>query len=252
MRIVAPPRLAAILFALAVAASAPAALALEEGPVERAHALFEEGATAYRAGEFARAVELYEEAHRLSKEPVLLFNLARAHEGQGDILKAIDAYERYLRDGKDIPDRKAIEGRVETLRAQVAANDALRKRAEEERRKREQAERDKESSPSPVPWVIAGLGAAGVTVGAVVGALARAKEDEVAESPSQLAAAEPLEEGERFALAANVSFAVGGALLAAGVVWGVVDVTVLSAPEPAVSVRFGPTGIAVIGSFSDF
>jgi hypothetical protein len=89
----------------------------------------------------------------------------------------------------------------------------------------------------------------GLTVGGVLAALAQAKEDEVPDSESQLAAAEPIEEGERFALGANVSFAVGGALLAAGIVWGVVDVTVLSAPETAVSLRLGPAGIAVVGSY---
>ena len=93
------------------------------------------------------------------------------------------------------------------------------------------------------------MGAAGLTIGGVLGALAKAKEDEVRDAESQLATEEPIEQGERFALAANVSFAVGGALFAAGVVWGVVDVTVLSAPESAVSVRLGPTGIAIAGSY---
>jgi tetratricopeptide (TPR) repeat protein len=242
------PRSYCLLVALALAVVTTAAHA-EEDPIERAKVLFEQGGEAYRAGQFAKAIELLEEAHRLSNEPVLLFNLAKAHEGKGDLIAAVDAYERYLRDAKDIPDRKAIEGRVDTLRAQIAGNEALRKRAEEERRKREQAERDAEKSPSPVPWVIAGVGAAGLTVGGVLAALAQEKEDEVPDSESQLAAADTIEEGERFALGANVSFAVGGALLAAGVVWGVVDVTVLSAPEPAVSVRLGPSGIAIAGSF---
>ncbi|NUO48896.1 MAG: hypothetical protein HOV80_08575 [Polyangiaceae bacterium] len=242
------PRSCVLLFALAIVAMTPAAHGAED-PIERAKVLFEQGAEAYRAGQFAKAIELLEEAHRLSNEPVLLFNLAKAHEGKGDLVAAVDAYGRYLRDATDVPDRKAIEGRVETLKGQIAGNDALRKRADEERRKREQAERDAEKSPSPIPWVIAGVGAAGLTVGGILGALAQAKEDEVEAAESQVAADEPIEQGERFALAANVSFAIGGALFAAGVVWGVVDVTVLSAPDTAVSIRLGPTGIAIVGSY---
>lgn len=238
------PRSYSLLVALALLAMTPAASAAEDD-IERAKILFDQGAEAYRAGEFTKAIELLEEAHRLSNEPVLLFNLAKAHEGKGDLVAAVDAYERYLRDAKDVPDRRAIEGRVETLKGQIAGNEALRKRADEERRKREQAERDAERSPSPVPWVIAGVGAAGLAVGGVLAALAKNREDGVKKADEHVEATALLHEGERLAIGANVSFAVGGALLVAGVIWGIVDVTVVAAPEASASLQLGPAWLGV-------
>ena len=53
--------------------------------------LFRESAEAYRAGEFARAVELLEQAYAIEPAPVLQYNLARALEGMGDLDGAIRA-----------------------------------------------------------------------------------------------------------------------------------------------------------------
>ena len=212
------------------------------GDAARAAQLFEEGAAHYRAGRFDLAIDLLGKAHALAGEPVLLFNLAKAYEGKGDLEKAIEAYERYLDDAKDITDRGAIEARVETLRGQLAARAALEKKAAAER-----AERDKERSPSPIPWIIAGAGVTGLVAGAALGAFASGREDDAVAEPTHRDAAALRDEAEQLALGANIALAVGGALLAGGVTWGIVDV-VLAIPEDApVALRVGPTfvGLAV-------
>jgi tetratricopeptide (TPR) repeat protein len=82
--------------------------------------LAEDSEKAYKAGHFEQAVELLRKAHELYPEPTLLYNLGRALEGMGDARNAVAAYERYLRDAKQIDDRGAIERRVATLKAQIA------------------------------------------------------------------------------------------------------------------------------------
>ena len=240
-----------IAFGLAPVWGFPRASAAEPpgGGAERAAKLFEEGAAEYRAGRFDRAIELLGQAYDLAGEPVLLFNLAKEYEGKGDLDKAIDAYERYLRDAKDITDRGAIEARVETLRGQLAARSALEKKAAAERERAERAERDKERSPSPIPWIIAGAGVTGLVTGAALGAFAAGREDDAAAEPVQRDAAELRDEGERLALGANIAFAVGGALLAGGVTWGIVDVVLATRDETSVALRVGPTFVGLRGVF---
>jgi tetratricopeptide (TPR) repeat protein len=175
-------------------------------PPTRAEKVFLKAAAAYRRGDFDTAIRLLEEAYRLSPEPVLLFNLAKAHEGKGDYAPAIDAYERYLQEADDIPDRGAIRRRIATLRTKLAS----------------------EARASPIPWAIAGVGAAGVVVGGVLGAVAKSREEDALAEPVQLTAAELRDEAEGFALGANIGLVAGGALLAAGLTWGIVDVVVVS------------------------
>ena len=87
---------------------------------DRALKLFEDSDKAYKAGKFEKAAELLREAYGLYPEPLLLYNLGRAQEGLGDAKGAIESYERYLKDAKQIKDRGAIERRVDTLKAQLA------------------------------------------------------------------------------------------------------------------------------------
>jgi tetratricopeptide (TPR) repeat protein len=214
-----------------------------------AEKLFAESADAYREGRFDRAIDLLEQAYKLSKEPVLLFNLAKAQEGKGDIPGAILSYEKYLSEAAMISDRGAIEKRVETLRAQLADKTALEKRAEEERLRAERAEQEK-PSPSPIPWVLAGVGAAGIAVGGALAAVVQSKEADAQAEPVQQDAALLRDDAEQLAIGVNVAFAVGGTLLAGGLTWGIVDVVAKSEPsDPKVSLLIQPTGVLLAGWF---
>ena len=81
--------------------------------------LADDSERAYKAGNFEKAAALLKKAHALYPEPILLYNLGRAFEGMGDAKDAIDAYERYLHDAKQIDDRGAIERRIATLKQQI-------------------------------------------------------------------------------------------------------------------------------------
>jgi tetratricopeptide (TPR) repeat protein len=226
----------------------PSFEAATDGPdQERALHLFEESLELYRTGRFADAAVLLREAYSLHAEPVLLYNLARALEGDGDLDGAIDAYQRYLETAGEIPDRGAIERKLETLRATVAERNRLAEAAEDAERREREREREAEArrrvahetgrSPSPAPWIVAGVGAAGFAVAGVLGALALGAHDAAIAAPSQRETDAEQRRANDYALATNIAFIASGVVLAAGVIWGVIDVVSAGGDEPVATAR---------------
>lgn len=218
----------------------------------RARQLFAESADHYQNGRFEQAVALLQQAYELAAEPVLLYNLGRAYESNGQLEEAITAYEQYLKDETEIADRGAIERRIATLRQQLADREALAREAEQARAERDRAAADKPpegSGPSPIPWIVAGVGVAGAAVGVAFGALASGREDDAAADPVHASAAETLDEAETFATAANVSLIAGGAVAAIGLTWGIIDLATSgsSGQEGHASVTISPFGVTLRG-----
>lgn len=259
--------IAAAILSFGLCALAPAAAAQPAAADDRkALELFEQGFKAYQDGRFQQAIDLLEKAHAMKKEPVLLYNLARAHEGVGNLDQAISMYERYLAETKDVPDRAAIEKRVETMRAQIAERDRLRRERDEARKRDAQAaqvsvvtppEDDVDArSTSPLPWIVGGVGAAGLIAGGVLTGLALGKHDDAEAAPSQREAADLQGSAESLGTGGAIALIAGGAVLGIGVIWGILDLTVLAEPAPeqprdgmALRVRIGPTGGSILGRF---
>lgn len=119
---------AALALSAALLGAANARAQDDDDSLERAVVLFEESETLYNQGEFEQAAALLRRAYALHPDPTLLFNLARALEGAGDLDGAIESYERYLEENPDAEDAGAIRARVGTLReqrARLAANAVL-------------------------------------------------------------------------------------------------------------------------------
>src|ERR1043165_974907 len=130
-------------FAIALALVGPA---YADGNRDKALKLFEDSNKAYKSGKFEEAADLLKDAYQLFPEPILLYNLGRAQEGLGDPKAALDSYERYLKEAKQVDDRGAIERRIETLKAQIAKQEEDANAREENERKlrEEQARREHE------------------------------------------------------------------------------------------------------------
>lgn len=209
-----------ILFGLSLSAPvflhAPAASADTVDPGQRAKDLYKESLTKYREGNFQKAVELLQEAYKIKAEPVLLYNLGRAYEGLGENEKAIKAYQDYLAQETQVVDRKALETRIATLKKQIAE----RERLQNEKKEAEERERNAKK-PTVVPWIVAGVGAAGVASGVVFALIAK-NHNSHADDPAtdQITATDEKDQAKSFGTVANISFAVGGGLLATGLVWG--------------------------------
>jgi tetratricopeptide (TPR) repeat protein len=220
----------------AAAAAPPASSAASDR--SRAAELYKKSADAYLHGDFGLAIKLLDEAYALDPQPVLVYNQARAHEGLGHVDEAITLYEKYLAEEPTSPDRGAIEQRLTTLHKQKEEKLRLEKekadvettREQQEQQQRDLAKREEEikTAPdprkrSPFPYIVAGVGAAGLVTGTVFGFLAKNKEESGNSASSLRDATDAQDSGQTFATVSNVSFIVGGVLLAGGVVWWIVD-----------------------------
>lgn len=99
------------------AAVAPAATASAETP----DALSTAAVEAFRAGEYDKAIELFERAYTLDPQPNYLFNIGRVYEEKGDLEKAVANYQEFVKQpGVDIEAREAATERLKVLRRTLA------------------------------------------------------------------------------------------------------------------------------------
>ena len=205
--------LAALLFSAIVLLPGEAEAApTRSAPTDsRALELFEQSAQAYREGRFQEAVDKLLEARRFKAEPVLLYNLGRAYEALGKPGDAADAYAKYLEEEPEASDRKAIEGRIATLRGQANELAAARRDPNQAR--------DEGDGLTAVPWIVLGVGAAALGTGAVLGIVAKGKHDDAVADPVQATAVEKQDSAEGLARAATVTLIAGAVISAMGLAW---------------------------------
>lgn len=230
-----------------VRAGEPSGAAATKDGKARAAELFGKSADAYRQGDFKTAAELLEEAHRLDPQPVLLYNLARAREGMGDLDGAIKAYETFLEQQPDTKDRGAIEQRLVTIKRQRDEREALLR--ERERAKAESEQKKNTPPPPPpeprkrsvLPYAVAGAGAAGLAAGAIFGVMATSKNSAAKDEPVQQTALDQRSSAEGLATVSTVGFIVGAVLVTAGVAWWFVDGAAAKKTGSAGTTRVGVT-----------
>ncbi|MFO0618741.1 MAG: hypothetical protein U0414_39485 [Polyangiaceae bacterium] len=242
------------------------AFAVDPAAHDRALELFQKGREAFKASQFQASIDLIKEAYALEPAPVLLYNLAKAYEGLGDIEHAAATYEQYLDEEKEIPDRAAIEAKLKNFKAAIAEKERLAKERDEARAALEKKERESKAgdpkakppadagkrAPSPVPWAFVGVGAAGLVVGGVLGGLAVGKDDDAKAAPSQKDAADLHESAKGLALGSTVGFIAGGVLTGGGLLWGIIDLATRGPAKPAADaahVRVGPGFVGVDVAF---
>jgi len=116
---------AALLLALALASSAAAHAAGDDGAELKAR-------THYAAGEYKEALEIYARLYAETMHPTYLRNIARCHQNLGNADKAISSFREYLRKARDLtPQQRAeVEGYIKEM---------------------EQLKETKSSSTSPAP-----------------------------------------------------------------------------------------------------
>lgn len=106
-------------------------------PDEQARALFAEGETAYGQGRFEEALGFFQRAFDLSGRAELLYNVGISATNAGRDAIALEAFERYLAELPEAPNRALVEGRLDSLRRRIAEHDAATRAAEEDRARAE-------------------------------------------------------------------------------------------------------------------
>ncbi len=111
-----------ILIALVLAAIVPTTRTsyADDAPtkeqMEAAKKAFGEGKQLFEAGKLAEAAEKFKESYKLSKNPVLLYNVGHTLDQMGAKDKALFYYRKFLADApKNRPERKDVSKRVEEI-----------------------------------------------------------------------------------------------------------------------------------------
>ena len=208
-------------------ASSTSAQPADTATRDKALELFRASDAHYKVGEFEEAARLLRESYDLYPEPLILYNLGRALEGMGDFAGAVEQYERYLATATEVNDRGAIERRLATLRAQLAAG-AAAKTAPPTPPPIDPVPPTVSDDPPPgrfqrlLPWIVAGSGAVIVGVGGVLGVMSDSRHKAAVDEPIQAEADRLQAKAKSLATTANVMFVVAGAAVIGGVVWGVI------------------------------
>ncbi len=255
-------RLVAGALALAVAAGAPAVARADEPAsdpgADRAEALGDEAYRAFGEGRYQDAAALYERAYAAAPAARFLLNLADLYEGPlDDRARAAAYYARYVA-APDAEPELVLRARLRLgpTPASVAAP------------KPDGAPLAPLAPLGPIPpartatplrtwgFIAGGAGLGALALGAILGLVARSKNDEASRSCVGRACSDPraltlTDEAAGFATAANVAFVAGGVLTLGGVA-----LVVLSPPPPppapsAASSAFAPSphGLALSGRF---
>ena len=218
----------------------------QEANAQEANAqqLAAEGQRAYREGRFEESADLFAQAYALAHAPSLLYNQARALENAGRVDEAAMAYQRYLEEDAAAPDRAGITERIRRLDEARIERERLAQRAAErdalEAALRAQVARGEipatetptvvARAPSPIPWVLFGVGLAGLGAGVGVGVWSNDRYQVALVARTQEETLQAAQQANDLALAANVLFATAGTLALVGLVWGIVDVVEGASP----------------------
>jgi len=170
-----------------------------EGDDAAARLLYERGAEAYAAGDYATALDRFNQAYGLSHRPQLLYNVGTTLDRLRRDREALAAFRQFLAEVPEHPRRAEVESRARVLGETIAeedrqaaeaeerarqereANEAARRQAEEEaersRLAREAAERRAEEAgggmPPAVVFSVGGAAVAASVVGVIFGVQAR-------------------------------------------------------------------------------
>jgi tetratricopeptide (TPR) repeat protein len=146
-----------LLFAIALAA--PAVALADDAPpapteedLAAAKKAFGEGKKLFDKGKYAEAVEKFKESYRLSKNPLLLYNIALTFERLENAEKALFYYRKFLKDApEDAAQRPDAEKSVKALEQVAAAAEPEAEPEPEADVKPPEPEVDPEAEPEVEP-----------------------------------------------------------------------------------------------------
>lgn len=190
--------------------------------LERAKTKYEEGKTHYAAGEYDKALAAFTEAYNLSNKPDLLYNLGVCSEKVGDNGKAIAYYELYLEENPEATDREDVARRLAALeKSQAAAAEPQPAAPPPPPPVREDELVVEEDEDQDIFWpgAVIGLGGLIVVSGALTAIMAYNRYGDLEDSCSPDCSDAKVSKVKKAALAADIQFALGGAVVAAGVIW---------------------------------
>jgi tetratricopeptide (TPR) repeat protein len=216
----------------------------------RALQLLNESSVAYREGRFGEAATMLQEAYALHAEPILLYNLARALEADGQLDEAAAAYRQFLEVAPEAEQAAPSRRRVEVIEGLIAARDApvvVEPVVVEEAPVIVAAPPPSAGPDTTAPWVMFAASTAIAGAGAILLGVSVVRYAD-AERASMIDYAAI--ESEAFALrdAGAVLLGIGAAAMVGTGIWAIVAST-SSGPSESVALRVSPFGLQLDGTF---
>lgn len=119
------PRQATLLVSLASVLFLTTPALAQQGSPEKAAKIFGEAEAHYKRHEYEKALSGYQQAYELSKEPVLLFNIAQCYRLLARYDEAIASYRAYLEAVPGASNKAPVEAQIEELEALIAEARAI-------------------------------------------------------------------------------------------------------------------------------
>jgi hypothetical protein len=212
---------------------------------EAAHRHFTIGQANYANGGFETAAVEFDEAYRLSHRPELLYNVYVAHRDAGHRLEAAAALRQYLELVPDAANAAALRARLTVMEAELAASTETSEPEPTEA----PVPTPHTTTPSPVGWIVGGIGAAALVASVITGVLALEAQSSLNDAcgpthdacPSDFDAT--VSAGRAYAAATDGLLIGGGLALGAGIALLFV-LTDESGDAPPLTASCGPTGCA--------
>lgn len=243
----------AVLVALVALRAEPAGAEPDPATRAKASAHFKQGQAFFNRGDFDRALAEYQAAFDLSKEPLLIFNIALCHDRAQRPEEALAAFRRYL----ELAPEGAVgdEAREDVARLTPIVEKIAADRAAEEARKREAAAKLAQPPPPPpppppanasrVPLVVMVAGAVVTATGAtfhVLSARTRGRMESASEADAYF------DDRDTFKVQRGVAitgYAVGAATVVTGLILGATVFRNREAPRIAAAVAPGGAMVTV-------
>jgi tetratricopeptide (TPR) repeat protein len=160
---------------------------------EEARTLYSLGEGAFEQGRFQAALDYFQQAYDLSHRPQLLFNIGQAADRVRDDRRALAAFDAYLQALPNVENRRVVEARIEILHRAIAASQPAPQvvtpvtptvvTPEATATSLAPDAPAAESHSSTGPWIIAGVGAGALVVGALFVALGAKDYNAVTDAP---------------------------------------------------------------------
>jgi tetratricopeptide (TPR) repeat protein len=236
-----------------------------EAEKDEAEALSGQAIEKFQDKDFEGAVALFEKAYSIDPQPNFLFNIGRVYEEAGNFEKAVEYYAKFVKQpGVDLDSRTVALERLKALREILEAT--AEKQPDEKQPDETEPEEKQPDETEPVPpppepvdqdaqrkrkalrgagFGVLGVGAAVLIGGAVAGGLAQGDSNKAEEAADPSAGQDLLASSQTKALAADVMYGIGGALLLTGVILVAVGYSKPKTQRVALTPSFGPRGAGV-------
>lgn len=218
---------------------------------KRSLALYASAKKHYDEHQYELAASELRDAYELNPKATLLFNLGLSYRKLGDTARAREAFVKCASTSTEADEKERCSSQADKIDKESATpSPSSSVSAPPVVPPKPTAATSGALAPPPIPrssapFVLMGVGGAGLVAGAVLSVVATTKHQAAIDDPSQAGTIDKNAAAKSFAIGADVAFAAGGAAAIAGLIWAIADRS--SARKPVAPATAG-FSLGVVGA----